>query len=55
MTFKNMVNECQVGVLNRSLRKALLQGSTLLQDCGALHGHMKMLSPLFREHVLQHW
>lgn len=36
MTFKNMVYECQVGVLNRSLSKALLQGSTLLQDCGAI-------------------
>lgn len=53
MTFKDMVYECHVGVLNRSLRKALLWGSTLLQDCGALHGHVKILSPLFREHGLQ--
>lgn len=33
---------CQFGVLNRSLRKVLLQGSTLLQDCGAFLWHMKM-------------
>jgi len=53
MIFEYMVYEWQVGALNRFFRKVLLQGPTLLKDCGTLHGHVKMLHPPFREHVLQ--
>lgn len=51
LTFENMLCECQVGVLNRPLSKALIQGATLLQDCGAFYGYVKVF-PLFLGNML---